>query len=244
MIYVVECCGTSLANVFNYSFVSLRNVGILALLIIIQAANTIYDMFFSSLDSEEVCSSFTFITAVMTIAMTSVLICGLMIAIHMTNRRMKKHRIQLSMHLLHANKALHDSLFSGTASDEGPGMMPMKGEHGMGQNKMKSKTMMERKHQRRMFSHSPAPTEPGHGQQQQQQQQQQQEKEETISQLQECIESANAVVQTVVEFDDVQPLKIMNMHVEKEYIFTVLSSMFLYGVVLYNYCDEGLQFLS
>ena len=65
-----------------------------------------------------------------------------------------------------------------------------------------------------------------------------------ISLLQECIESANAVVQTVAEFDDVQPLKIMNMHVEKEYILTFLSSIFLYALVLTNYCYDGLNFLE
>lgn len=65
------------------------------------------------------------------------------------------------------------------------------------------------------------------------------EREEAIVQLQECVESANAVIQTVVETDDVQPLKVMNMHVEKEYIFTIMSSAFIYGVVLYSFCNDG-----
>lgn len=230
---------------------------------LIQVVNTLHDMFFSSMDSEEVCSSFTFTTAVMTFSLITVLICILMIGIHMTNRRMKKHRIQLSTHLLHANKALHEMLFCGEGGDDRRGMMAGNGRsrHGsMSNNKMDANTNMGINYQRRRkhipqsrastsTTTSPASTAAGAATSGHQEQEAlsydfSAEKEKSVSQLQECIESANAVVQTVVEFDDVLPLKIMNMHVEKEYIFTVISSVFLYGLLLYNYCNEGFNFLS
>ena len=65
------------------------------------------------------------------------------------------------------------------------------------------------------------------------------ENEPYISQIEECIESANNVVQSMVEFDEIQPLSFMNSHVEKEYIVTIISSVFLYGAVVYSFCNGG-----
>jgi hypothetical protein len=225
--------------------------GVLALLVIIQVANTLYDMFYSTLSNEQICSSFTFLTAVMTFCLITVLIICLMIGIHMTNRRMKKHRIQLSTHLLHANKSLHELLFSESVEDYeecDSSSHVMAGGAGSGQAHHPSRIRNKKKNRMQVQMQVPSP--PGSKKESNKTEKTEDsfnflhKKEEAIAQIQECVESANAVIQTVVETDDVQPLKIMNMHVEKEHIFTVISTVLLYGLVLYNFCDDGLNFIS
>lgn len=191
-----------------------------------------YDMLYSSLSNEEICSSFTFSTALLTLVLIMTLICLQMIAVHWTNHRMKKHRVQLSTHLLHTNKSLHEMLFCGSVGGDcdlaekamGMGI-------GMGGHSMLNRKNKRRMHTAGVLSSSFASNHHNAIDNN--------EREEAILQLQECVESANAVIQTVVETDDVQPLKVMNMHVEKEYIFTIMSSAFIYGVVLYSFCNDG-----
>jgi hypothetical protein len=62
--------------------------------------------------------------------------------------------------------------------------------------------------------------------------------------LRECIESANAVLQSINEYDEVESLKVMNIHVEKEYIISTASSIIVFGLILYNYCGNRVNSLS
>jgi hypothetical protein len=65
-----------------------------------------------------------------------------------------------------------------------------------------------------------------------------------VAQLRECIESANAVLQSINEYDEVESLKVMNIHVEKEYIISTASSIIVFGLILYNYCGDRVNSLS
>lgn len=206
---------------FDFDF-----TGILALLVLIQATSTLIDIFFSSLSNDDVCRSFNFAAAVFIIGIVGILMCILMTGVHMTNRRMKKHRIQISMHLLQANKALHELVFSESVNSVCDGRIH--GNTTGRSNRKRHGPQHGSNNESDESDHIPLTT----------------EKEEAIEQLQECIESANGVVQTLVEYDDIEPLKLMNMHVEKEYVVSVMSSMIVYGLVLYNYCDEGANLLS
>lgn len=208
-------------DVFQYGIVLWCCSGILALLVLIQVVNTLVNIFLSSMAPEDVCHTFNFVATILSVILITVLLCVLMTGIIMTNRRMQKHRIQISTHLLHASKALHELMFRDSMRDD-------RDES----NSFKCPLRVQKTHKYRTISSRYAAgndllsvT-----------------KEEVVrdtAQLKECIEAANSVVQAVSEFDGVQPMKFLDLHVEVEHIISVASSMLVYGLVLYNFCAEG-----
>lgn len=212
---------------------------ILAVLALAQVLNTLYDMFLNpDLTTHQVCSSFSFSQTLLSLSAMTLVLCVLLLGIYLSNHNMTKHRVPLSMHLLHAKKATHEVLFRSS-------MASAESRHGGGRRArscMKNPTSIHtnaennsgKDHGKAGYlsafatrSHSAEEYET------------EDHRVLAVGQLQECAESLTAVVQTVVEVDNVQPRRLMNMRVEKEFIISILSSAAIYAIVLYNYCEEN-----
>lgn len=227
--YISWCMCRQVLTGFGKRFLNRTDlyIGVLVLLTIFEMLFTLKDMFFSSLSTAEVCGSYSFSQVLITLSVLTVIMCFLMIGIYMTNRHMSKHRIQISMHLLHANRAMHALLFGKSIEHKASIFQgSIRGNSARHAHVKIGAQKFTRERPKELCDT--------------QNSNETKNKEEAIDYLQECIESANSVLQTVIEADDVQPLKLMNMHVEKEYIASIVSSVLIYGIVLYNYCQGSI----